>query len=77
MIGWECPRCHRCFAPQIIQCFSCVPGAVTNCIHEWDYTLTAPACRKCCALAPRYLPQVTIGWHQDGGEMSFTERGKA
>lgn len=22
-IGWECPRCHRCYAPSITQCPHC------------------------------------------------------
>ena len=22
-LGWECPRCHRCYAPSITQCPHC------------------------------------------------------
>lgn len=23
MTGWECPTCHRCYAPSVTQCPSC------------------------------------------------------
>lgn len=29
MIGWECPRCHRCYAPTVTECASCNAGVVT------------------------------------------------
>lgn len=22
-LGWECPRCHRCYAPSVLQCGVC------------------------------------------------------
>ena len=24
-VGWECPKCGRCYAPWLAQCASCVP----------------------------------------------------
>ena len=24
-LGWECPRCHQCFAPYVSKCTSCKP----------------------------------------------------
>lgn len=26
MKGWECPRCHRCYAPFVRECSNCVGG---------------------------------------------------
>ena len=23
--GWECPRCHRCYAPHVDECRACSP----------------------------------------------------
>lgn len=25
MLGWECPRCHTCYAPHIERCGNCLP----------------------------------------------------
>ena len=25
MQGWECPRCHRCYAPEVKECPHCLP----------------------------------------------------
>ena len=25
MLGWECPRCHTCYAPHIERCGNCRP----------------------------------------------------
>lgn len=29
MIGWECPRCSRCYSPFVPACFHCGPGITT------------------------------------------------
>ena len=34
-MGWECPRCHRVFAPYVSQCVSCGEPSVTVTNPKW------------------------------------------
>lgn len=29
MTGWECPRCHACYAPHVQRCEACQPQSFT------------------------------------------------
>lgn len=29
MTGWECPKCHRCYAPTVTECATCNAGVTT------------------------------------------------
>jgi hypothetical protein len=56
MTGWQCPGCSRCFAPSMIQCPNCGPGVGVSttgvtpiCVHQYDYSTSAPYCKKCGA----------------------------
>lgn len=73
MTGWECPRCHRCYAPSVTECSRCpalgvvggmlvpvtVPWFITCPPHDYDYTGTAPHCRRCGAMRPPLVPITT------------------
>lgn len=34
--GWECPKCHRVFGPQITECFYCNKEEVTISYEEYN-----------------------------------------
>lgn len=29
-LGWECPKCHRCYAPVVQECVKCAPQRVQS-----------------------------------------------
>lgn len=33
-MGWECPKCSRCYAPAIQECPNCIPKLGTNTVHS-------------------------------------------
>lgn len=37
-MGWECPRCHRCYAPSVTQCPHC--GGTSWTPNPYPYTPT-------------------------------------
>ena len=49
MTGWECPRCGRCYSPDVAQCMACPARPVAGntasvCIHP---TTTDGVCVSC------------------------------
>jgi len=50
--GWECPRCHRVYAPRVEQCVPCSPPAI----------FTGPLPRP----DPRRFPRPIGGFSDDG-----------
>ena len=69
--GWECPKCHRIYAPATVMCLSCPAQTITTagtnditsgtitvtpCDHDWNEDLTVPACRKCGTMKPLLSP---------------------
>lgn len=64
--GWECPRCHRTYAPHVSSCESCrmdaalaaipamQPGRWAEsvpCVHTWSDDSGPTRCYKCGKLA--------------------------
>ena len=33
-MGWECPKCSRCYAPTVQECSNCIPKLGTNTVHS-------------------------------------------
>ena len=33
-MGWECPKCSRCYAPAVQECPNCIPKLGTNTVHS-------------------------------------------
>ena len=79
MMGWECPKCGRCYAPAMMACPTCCSVVAVSvpavfgpaCDHEYDENCSMPLrCKKCGALAFAPHPwTVTCGIVLNGGNV--------
>lgn len=56
-VGWECPRCHACYAPHVAQCSECRPESPP--LRE---RVSIPSIRL--RQEPRSAEPVEPGWSQ-------------
>jgi hypothetical protein len=62
-LGWECPRCHRCYAPSVKKCKECKPIQVARPVWYWPYIPYTPILS--------YTP-TWIGYSDGTGSISTT-----
>jgi len=46
MMGWECPKCNRCYAPTILACWNCGPNMTTSAGLNKSYVVVCSYCGK-------------------------------
>lgn len=77
MLGWECPKCGRCFSPFVQQCDGCEPTPVSSPTTTWAggpcrnfSPSTSGLCATCGYPPEAHIGGTTICMMVDGQEIA-------